>query len=173
MNIKLPSNIIVTSKYTSGDEYMFESTYNKYQGYYYELNGKLYAGKTFDSFAPVLIKIQSKDINPALLNPATYVYAKLSGANSTQREPVSYYYDSSRPNNDAFRYFIQKRNVTPIIIKEINKATFDEFQNNPVYASVQLSYQNKYDQSEVARAELVIPGISTFVSSNYAPGVDD
>jgi hypothetical protein len=173
MNIKLPPNIIVTSKYTSGDEYMFESTYNKYQGYYYELNGKLYAGKVFDSFAPILIKIQSKDINPALLNPATYLYATLSGANSTQSEPVPYYYDSSRPDNDAFRYFIQKRNVTPINIKEINKKTFEEFQLNPSYASVQLSYQNKFDQTEVEKAESNMPGIKTFVNFTYAPGVDD
>jgi hypothetical protein len=85
MNIKLPPNIIVTSKYTSGDEYMFESTYNKYQGYYYELNGKIYAGKVFDSFAPILVKIESKSTNPALMNPATYLYAKLSGANSNSK----------------------------------------------------------------------------------------
>ena len=44
MSVRIPSNQIVKSKYTIGKEYMFESTYREYQGYYYELNGKLFAG---------------------------------------------------------------------------------------------------------------------------------
>jgi hypothetical protein len=173
MSLIVPSNVIVKNKYTSGNEYMFESTYNKYQGYYYELNGKLYAGKTFDPFAPILVKITSKDVNKALMNPLTYVYTKISGANINQNEPSSYYFNPAAQNNDTFRYFIQKNNAYPLIIKEISKETFEQFQNNSFYISVKLSYQNRFDDNEVAKAELTMPGIKAFTDSNYAPGVTD
>ena len=173
MSLIVPSNVIVENKYTSGNEYMFESTYNKYQGYYYELNNKLYAGKVFDPFAPTLIKINSEGVNKALMNPLTYTYARLSKIDATQKEPTSYYFDSSKQDNNTSRYFIQKHSVQLSAIKEISKETFEQFQNNSSYSSVQLSYQNRFDDNEIEKAELTIPGIKIFVKSNYAPGVTD
>jgi hypothetical protein len=62
MGFRVPKNKIIKSKYTSGKEYMFVSTYREYQGYYYESNGKIYAGETYDSAAPELIRINSSNV---------------------------------------------------------------------------------------------------------------
>ena len=36
MALRILKNLIVTSKYTSGGEYMFKSTQKEYKGYYYD-----------------------------------------------------------------------------------------------------------------------------------------
>ena len=79
MGLRVPQNQIVTSKYTSGKEYIFNSTYREYIGYYYELNGKLFAGKEFSTTSPELIRINSNKVNNLLTHPSTYVYGKISG----------------------------------------------------------------------------------------------
>ena len=66
MALRILKNLIVTSKYTSGGEYMFKSTQKEYKGYYYELNGKIYAGKEFKTASYELLKIDIKNINPFL-----------------------------------------------------------------------------------------------------------
>ena len=78
MSIRIPQNIIVESKYTSGNEYIIIDTNIIYKGYYYEMNGKIFAGKEFDINAIELIKLLPKNINPFLLQVSSYVYGKLS-----------------------------------------------------------------------------------------------
>jgi hypothetical protein len=78
MSLKIPRNIIIEAKYTQGKEYMTIDTYKEYQGYYYELNDKIFAGKEFDVFAPELIRLSSNKINPLLTRLSTYAYAALS-----------------------------------------------------------------------------------------------
>ena len=81
MAIRIPSNQIVTSKYTSGGEFIVELTNAAYQGYYYELNNNLYAGKTFDIKSPKLIKIKDRN---TLLNRglSTAIFSLVSGITS-------------------------------------------------------------------------------------------
>ena len=170
--MKVPSNIIVKSKYTAGGEYIIKSNHNNYQGYYYELNNKFYVGKTFDPVASELIAKSSPKTNLLLTNAATFVYGKLSNQSlPSTTEPTSYFYDGTTPTE--FRYFISKVNVKPTIIKEINKDTFEQYKSNPIYASVALSYPNKFIASEVDKAENTIPGIKTYLASTYTPGVTD
>ena len=58
--MRLPKNIISENLYTSGNEFVDATTNSLYQGYYYEINGKFYAGGTFDSKAPEIIKIKEE-----------------------------------------------------------------------------------------------------------------
>jgi hypothetical protein len=172
MSIRIPQNIIVESKYTQGNEYMFVSTYKKYQGYFYELNGKIFAGKEFNVYAPELMIISSNKTNSLLTKVSTYVYGKLSQSNLINSStPTSYFYNNEFPTN--FRYFISKINVKPSIIKEINEVTFKEYKSNILYASVALLYPNKFIESEVIKAESIIPGIKIYLDNTYTPGVTD
>jgi hypothetical protein len=149
---------------------MFKSTYREYQGYYYKSDGNIYAGKKFDINAPVLIEINSNSVNSLLTNPSTYVYGAVSGVVLNNQEPSSYYFNTDTTNN-VDRYFISKFNNN--IIKEINQDTYNQFKNDPLYASVSLYYQNNFNESDLNAAEQVIPGLKTYISSTYTPGAND
>ncbi len=128
MAIKIPSNKI-QFKYTSGGEYIVEKTYQKYQGYYYELNGKTFAGQSFDVNAPVLLKTNSDEINSLLLNPKTALYGAISGIKLPSDTVPTYTYiptDADIENNQATRYFAKKINSNPILIREINEETYNK-----------------------------------------------
>ena len=169
--MKIPSNSAITSKYTSGGEYIIKSNYNDYQGYYYELSNKFYIGKEFKPDATELIKKNSPNINLLLTTAATFVYGKLSKQNINQPpEPTSYFYNSTPTD---FRYFISKVNVKPTVIKEIDKNTFEQYKNNSIYTLVALSYPNKFIESEINKAEITIPGIKIYLATTYTPGVTD
>jgi hypothetical protein len=169
--MKIPANIVVTSQYTEGGEYIIKSNYNNYQGYYYELSNKFYVGKEFKPEATELIKKQSPNINVLLTSAATFAYGKLSNQNiNPSPEPTSYYYNSTPTD---FRYFISKTTVKPAVIKEIDKNTFEQYKDNSIYASVALSYPNKFIEAEVNKAESTIPGIKSYLSTTYTPGVTD
>jgi hypothetical protein len=158
MGLRIPQNQTVTSKYTSGKEYMFVETYREYIGYYYELNGKLFAGKEFDLKAFELIKIDSSKVNKLLTNPATFTYGKVSGMKIPSAKPFShiYQYDS---DTRYFAYIFTKN-----LIKEISKETFESLTSDPLYKTVSLTYQKGFSPEELNKAELIIPGIKTFVS---------
>ena len=173
MGLKLPKNQIVTSKYTIGKEYMFESTYREYQGYYYETKGKIFAGKEFNINAPVLIKINSSNVNTLLTNPNTYAYAKISNVKISSTNILSYNYI---PTNDdynkgyATRYFAKKQNTYPdIIIREISEDTFKLYKNNPNYQLISIIFNftpggfTKGVPQNINKAENEMPGIKTFL----------
>jgi hypothetical protein len=170
MAIRIPSNITVKSQYTAGKQYMFESTQREYQGYYYEMNGKIFAGKEFSSNAPTLLKITPKNINSLLTTAATYVYGKITGTKIPTDIPSSYYFNPDTTNN-VFRYFTKKTNDN--IIKEIDENTFNQIKTNPIYVSVSLYYQSSFNENELNKAEEKIPGLKTYINSTYAPGVTD
>jgi hypothetical protein len=163
MALKLPKNIILTSKYTQGKEYMFVETYKEYQGYYYELNGKLFAGKEFDAYAPELIKLSSNKVNPLLTRLSTYVYGALSKNTNISLSTV---FNSLSVDNNPFidqsgeeTYYTRKINETPYSIKQISKDTYDSIQRNPIYQTVIL----KPDYSNIDQAEQQIPGLKAFL----------
>ena len=172
MGLRIPLNQSVTSKYTTGGEYIIESTYNEYKGYYYELNGKIFAGKEFNVNAPILVKLEKDKLNPLLLNSSTFVYGKVSGVNLNNQEPNSYYFNSDTTDN-TLRYFISKNTVKPLSIKEINIDTFEQFKNNVLYTSVSIYYQGGFNDEELNKAEQILPGIKTYLNTNYVPGIDD
>jgi hypothetical protein len=163
MGIRIPQNQIVANKYTAGKEYMYKDTYREYQGYYYELNNKLFAGKEFNSNAPELVLLPKNDnvpfgFNDLLTRASTYVYGKVSGVktNSTKIPSYIYRFDTNK------RYFAY--NIVNRLIKEINKETFDTLLSNSLYRTIELTYQKGFSPEELNKAEQTIPGIKTFVS---------
>jgi hypothetical protein len=173
MAIRVPQNQTVTSKYTSGKEYMFTQTYREYIGYYYELNSKLFAGKEFNTTAPELIRIDSNKVNKLLTNPSTYVYGKISGTRIPNQKPISYIFQKNDPNIQYIdRYFIQKIvNVNPVLIKEINEENYKQMQSNPLYKTIIIKWDTIYNNDAVIeKAEKQMPGIKSFLENlNYSP----
>jgi hypothetical protein len=166
MSVRIPSNQIVTSKYTAGNEFLIESTNAVYIGYYYELNNNLYSGKSYNEKAPKLIKI--KDRNTLRTNPSTLIYGLISGIKLNSTVPPSFIFQY---NSDT-RYFSYQLNKK--LIKEIDKDTFTNFQSNPLYTVVSLSYVGGFKDSELKEAEKIIPGITTYVNTSYInPSIEE
>jgi hypothetical protein len=161
----VPSNLI-KKNYTAGKEFVYSSTQKEYQGHYYELNGKYFVGKDFNIYAAELVKKNSSGINPLLLNPSTYLYGALSKLTPIGNNPPSSFFYNYNSDSDI-RYFLLKFNVTPRLIKEVNKQTFDEYKSNPLYLSVSLSYSGGFNPSELDEAEKKISGIKDFVLTSY------
>jgi hypothetical protein len=171
MAIRIPLNKIVENKYTTGDELILESANIGYVGYYYELNNKLYAGKTFDSKAPKLIL--KKDRNTLLdRNNSLAIFSAISGITSQQLQIPNF---SSLPtdiNNYAEpegtpKFYCKKLNQQPILIKEISEDDFKILQLNPIYQTLRIDfnssdYVNGVAQS-IEQAEKQMPGITSFL----------
>jgi hypothetical protein len=160
-----PSNIISTNKYTVEGEFVDKKTYEPYQGYYYELNNRFFAGKSFNSDSPEIVKVSS--LNPTLLaNSDARLFKNLFNFNSAQLNTQQYTYESNA------RYFLSQNNVSPILIKEVSKETFQQFSNNSLYNSVILT-EGGLNENEVRQAEKKMPGITIFVGSSYTTPNDD
>lgn len=169
MGFRVPKNQIIKSKYTAGKEYMFVSTYREYQGYYYESSGKIYAGEKYDSAAPELIKINSTNVNRLLTNPFTYIYGKVAKNNTikfTSTPSVSsvIFDPNSQTTQFTNRYFTHKVNISPIVIKEISKDTYDKISTDPIYNKIVVKWNNEGDNTiAIAEAEKKMPGIAAFL----------
>jgi hypothetical protein len=177
MGLKLPKNQFVTN-YTSGGEYIVEKTYQNYQGYYYEYNNKAYAGKFFSIKSPRLIKKGSDEVNKLLLDPATAQYAAISGVKLNKDEFKHHYFIPSEEElkkREAIRYFAKKTNTNPIIIREVNKESYDSLSNNPLYTTIKLrNYLNQdaldtgnfytFIPDDVYQAEKTMTGITAFLN---------
>lgn len=170
LNMKVPKNIIQTGKYTIGKDFINKKTHLPYQGYYYEINGKFFAGKEFNNNAPEIVKITSDQVNNLLLQAATFVYGKLSKTNLKDSSKIP-----STINNSieqGTRYFAKHNNVSPILIKEIDKDTFTQYQNNSLYQVISIeSPEGKYfsNQKSLDEAEKQMPGIKAFLLSEQPP----
>ena len=164
MGTKIPSNLITTN-YTSGKEFVYVSDNKHYQGYYYEINSKFFVGKEFNNNAPEIIKLTSSKINPLLLKAATSLFGRLTGIKLDDIKVPSFFYNYQ----GDIRYFLSKNNTSPLLIKEIDKKTFDQFQNDSLYSSVSLTFKGGFSENELKEAEKKIPGITTFVNSSYTP----
>jgi hypothetical protein len=167
MAIRIPQNKIVKSKYTVGKEYMFETTYREYQGYYYELNGKLFAGREFNSNAPILVQIKPDNLNKLLTNSKTYAYGRVSGVkiNNTVFNTFQYINDPSAVGI-IDRYFVQKTNNTPILIKEIDEETYTRIKNDSLYKTVTIRWNRAgfdSNREEIKKAEKQIFGITEYL----------
>jgi hypothetical protein len=167
MSIRIPQNIIVESKYTSGNEYIIIDTNIIYKGYYYEMNGKIFAGKEFDINAIELQKLLPKNINPFLLQVSSYVYGKLSNIKLNNTLPISTIYQPTQEDYDigySIRYFYKKINTTPIIIKETNKENYDLLINDPLYQVVLIKWGTlKINDTNLTQAEQQMPGLKAFL----------
>lgn len=160
--MRIPSNIIEI-KYTPGKEFVFSLNYKFYQGYYYELNGKTFAGKEFNANAPELIKSNSNSVNTLLTDSKTYIYGFISKIKSSQLSSPKF---NSFPKTDLDTdtegdetYYTKKLNINPTMIKQISKETFDKLKQDPFHQVISL----KPDRSDLDQADKQMPGLKSFV----------
>jgi hypothetical protein len=170
MAVKLPLNQAIKSQYTMGGEYVLPNNIeNSYIGYYYELNGRTFAGKEFKYDAPELLKNTLKASNPLFQNPETLEYAKLAKISISQPDIPSYFYIDKSGVDVSIRYFLYQLNTE--LIKEISKESYDKLTIYPfpLYKIVFLSYTSGFNDMELKEAEKIIPGITTFINTSYVP----
>jgi hypothetical protein len=161
--MKIPSSAIITGKYTIGKEYVFVSTYTPYQGYYYELNGKTFAGKQFNPNALEIIKLTSENINTLITQPSTNTYGLLSKKTSKQLLTSGF---TSIPKSDLDTdtggeetYYAKKIGSNPILIKQIDKETFIRLQKDHFYQVISVDQ----DRSNLNQADKQMPGLKIFI----------
>jgi hypothetical protein len=156
--MRVPKNRIKEGKYTSGGELMDVSTNTPYKGYYYEMNGTQYAGKTFD---PEAIKLSPiKQQNTLFNNASTAIFSLITGIAS---QAITSAVVSGKPINTSdkpavIKYYARKINVQPITIKEVDENTFKSLQTDPLYQTTFVGNDQNAEQ-----AEKQIPGIKTFL----------
>jgi len=169
--MKLPKNIITQNKYTSGKEYILKDTQKEYQGNYYSINGKSFAGKTFDQNAPELQKITES--NSFLSQAFTFAYSKLKNLPSTKNFS-SVIWKPTQQEADTListRFFAKKNNTIPYLIKEISRNDFDSLQNDNEWQTISLKFyllkndteSGHFDQNELEMADKKMVGLKTFL----------
>jgi hypothetical protein len=166
--MKVPKNIIQTGKYTSGGEFVEEKTNKPYQGYYYELNGLLYTGKEYSIDAIKIIKKQNQ--NQLYNSSNTAIFSLVSGITSQQLSTPSINSINNNPIGISFtplnknpQFFVQKINVNPIIIKEVDEKSYISVRGNLLYKTTFIGIYNGVDQN-LDQAEKQMPGLKTFLS---------
>lgn len=165
MALRIPTNQIVTSKYTVGKEYLVLSTYKEYQGYFYEINNKFFAGKEFSTSALELIKMNSDKVNSLLLNPKTSTYGKLSKIKLSNNKIISLPVGGNSKEGDLEEINFYCKKITTNVIKRIDEETYNLLQNDPLY---QTTFVGKYNSQTklLSQAEEQMPGISDWVVSD-------
>jgi hypothetical protein len=161
--MKVPSNIIQTGKYTSGNEFVEENTNKPYQGYYYELNGSLYTGKEYSIDAIKIIKKQ--DQNQLYNSTNTALFSFLSGITSQQLTPSvvkGIPFGNEIPHGEDLSFYSRQLNINPIIIKSLDEKTYISLQGNPLYKTTFIGNYNGVNQN-IDQADAQIPGLKTFL----------
>ena len=167
--MKIPSNIISTSQYTSGKEFMYVSSYKEYIGYYYILNDRYFTGKEYNITSLELIKINLQNTNILLTQSPTYIYGLLSGVNIIKNNvKASNLITTNKDYEQGFRirYFVKQLNVTPILIKEVNKETFEKLQTDPFYQTIQIKDYFTFTEEELNLLDKRMPGLKVFLSTD-------
>jgi hypothetical protein len=161
MSIRIPKNQILFN-YTSGKEYLVLSTQKEYQGHYYEINGKFYAGKEFNTSALELIKIDSDKVNSLLLDPKTSTYEKLSKIKLKNNKVTSMPVGGNSKEGDLEEVNFYCKKINTNIIKKIDEETYNLLQNDPLYQTTFTGKNKSLDE-----AEQEIPGILDWVVSYF------
>jgi len=172
----IPSNIIEDNLYTIGGKFIYKDTYKDYQGYYYEINSRFYAGKEFNINSKELIQNNSSEVDPLLANPATSTYGKLTKVKIQQNKSTSIPFvptDVDFQDGYKIRYFAKKLNITPIFIKEINKVDFYKLSQDPLYQTLEVEYQFNFTNQQIAELNKKMPGLGTYIQGYVPPTSSD
>lgn len=163
--MKIPSNLIVENKYTIGKEFMYLRTYREYQGYYYELSSKFYAGATYNPNSLELVRIEPENINTLLTRPSTYVYGVLSKA-KIDNPKVSGVISSNLYDKvpETIVFYCKKININPILIRQISEQTYINIKNNPLYVVTYIGTYNGI-QKNIDDASKQIPELENWLLS--------
>lgn len=162
--MRVPKNIVSESLYTSGNEFVDVKTNAPYQGYYYELNGKFFTGKSFDSKSLEIIKI--KESNSLFNNIATAAFSALSGITSqalmsavVKGNPTT---NEGLGHSDDISFYSKQLNANPILIKSIDENTFLSLQGNSIYQTIFIGdYKGNIITADQAYSQM--PGLKAFL----------
>jgi hypothetical protein len=159
--MRIPLDLITKDKYTTGKEFIYLDTYENYQGYYYILNNKFFEGKVFRTDSRELIKVSSDKVNKLKLSSALSLFAKLSNIKLPNTKLPSFNHNGQ----DPIRYFAKKINTSPILIKEIDKNTFDSTQSDSIYQTISINLPSgDFTNSKVLDdADKQMPGLKAFL----------
>jgi hypothetical protein len=176
MALNIPKNKIQEGKYTSGGEYIVESTNTVYTGYYYILNNEAFAGKEYNSKAPKLVLVKDRN---KLLNrgKSLATFSLISGITSQILQtpkitslPETDLENSPQKinNNTATKYYCRNTTQKDIIIKEIDEATYKTLKQNPIYQTTSVTFIASPGfargiPQNLDQAEKELPGIKIFL----------
>ena len=160
------------NKYTIGDEFVLASSKIDYQGYYYEFQGKLFVGKTFNILAPEIVKkeptfevpFEGEDESSRIISFMSTSSKFPSLPLNNPNNPVVLAIDMQE-NTDSFRYFAKQVNTNPILIKEINRETFNSLRLNPLYQTLAIPIRFIEDPVSLEKANKIMFGIKDFLMS--------
>jgi hypothetical protein len=163
--MRIPKNIISESLYAQENEFVDAKTNASYQGYYYEINGKFYAGKSFDANASEIVKV--KEANSLFNNLSTALFSAVSGITSQalmssiiKGNPVGG--NNLEYANKTVTFYSKQLNVNPILIKSIDENTYVSLQKDAVY---QITYIGDYKGNVITadQAYSQMSGLKTFL----------
>jgi hypothetical protein len=162
MSVRIPQNQITTNKYTTGKEFVYEKTYKEYQGFYYEVNGKIFAGSEFSVNAPSLLRMGSDKINILKDNPETLAYANASNSILyKQKDLTSIPLDTFKGGT---KYLAKKLNSNPIRIIFISEEDYNDNIKNTSYSLTALYYHSEWGFNIEEQNKKDIPEIDIFLA---------
>lgn len=173
--MKLPTNQIKENLFTSGNEFVENTSYKPYKGDYCEYNGKFFSGKTFKANAIEIVKISSESnkFNSFDSNLTKYFYKSSDSIRNLMVNDVEikgiYFIPSNEvlQKGETIRYFVKNESVSPILINEVEEENYNNI-NNPIYlkASLKWNVKNGFDYNEVNKLDSsYMKGIKTFLFS--------
>ena len=141
MAIKIPQNQLII-KYTTGKEYFFKENNIEYEyvGYYYKLNGKIFAGDKFNTKSPILIEKDSLNLNKNGTNIGSNLplFVTLPKFKDIQSIPMDLLTSETK-------YFAKKINVFPTNIINITEEDYDlNKDKNPFYTFTSIEYHSEW-----------------------------
>jgi hypothetical protein len=169
--MRSPKNQIIEDLYTKGNEFLVESSYTNYLGYYHSQSGKNYVGAKYNPNAIALIPYTEDKIATAYnaynmdqvylkLNPNVLNIIKQDNF-LIVRSPYSY---NDGPKQ---RFFIQQKNKIDAPIIEVSLVTYKKAQVNPLYSTTSIFWEGlSTTEEELRRIEKEIPGVLMFIEKS-------
>jgi hypothetical protein len=171
--MKIPQNQIKTGLYTIGKEFVDKKTHEPYQGYYYELSNKYFAGKEFNNSAPEIIKVSSSNFNKLLLNKNTKTYGSLSKLSLIftnikfkslpEGGEYSIQHSEGRSGDEGVFFYCKKYNSD--VIKKIDEETYNSLKQDILYMTTFVGRYNGVYQT-LDTADKQVPGVKDWVVSD-------
>jgi hypothetical protein len=158
--MKVPANIISENLYTAGKEFVYANSYKEYQGYYYEINDRFFAGREFDPKAPLLLKLDSDDIDPLRLNPQTSTYAGLK----RERIPNNRIPSIPLEPTAGVKYLAKQNSSNPIRIIFTTKTAWENSEKYPGYIFTSVNYEPEFGFEITEENKNTIPEIEVFLA---------
>jgi hypothetical protein len=166
--MRSPKNQIIEDLYTRGDEFLVESNYSNYSGYYHSQTGKNYAGAKYSPNSPSLIPYTRDKIAAAydVYNiDATYFALNPNILNIIKQDNFQIErYTYSSIEGPKQRYFIKQKNRLDAPILEVTKDSYINTRYNPFYQTTAVYWDLVYiTNEELSKIEKELPGVISYL----------